>query len=71
MLDAYALEPDANSGKLLFCLKDGRVPFTFHYIGMGRHPVWFRGAKARLSAAADTARDRPIVTMGPERALWE
>lgn len=37
MLDVYTWEPNANSGKPLFCLKEKGVPFTYHYIDMGAH----------------------------------
>lgn len=37
MLDVYTWEPNANSGKPLFCLREKGVPFTYHYIDMGAH----------------------------------
>lgn len=37
MLDVYTWEPNANSGKPLFCLHEKGVPFTYHYIDMGAH----------------------------------
>ena len=37
MLDIYTWEPNANSGKPLFCLHEKGVPFTYHYIDMGTH----------------------------------
>jgi glutathione S-transferase/GST-like protein len=37
MLDVYTWEPNANSGKPLFCLHEKRVPFTYHYIDMGAY----------------------------------
>ena len=37
MLDVYTWEPNANSGKPLFCLHEKGVPFTCHYIDMGTH----------------------------------
>lgn len=37
MIEVYTWEPNANSGKPLFCLEEKRVPFTHHYIDMGRH----------------------------------
>jgi len=37
MLDVYTWEPNANSGKPLFCLHEKGVPFTYHYIDMGTH----------------------------------
>ncbi len=37
MLEVYTWEPNANSGKPLFCLKEKGVPFTYHYIDMGKH----------------------------------
>jgi glutathione S-transferase/GST-like protein len=37
MLDVYTWEPNANSGKPLFCLKEKGVPFTHHYIDMGAY----------------------------------
>jgi glutathione S-transferase/GST-like protein len=37
MLDVYTWEPNANSGKPLFCLHEKNVPFTYHYIDMGAH----------------------------------
>ena len=36
MLEVYTWEPNANSGKPLFCLKEKRVPFIYHYIDMGK-----------------------------------
>ena len=36
MLEVYTWEPNANSGKPLFCLKEKRVPFTLRYIDMGQ-----------------------------------
>jgi len=36
MLEVYTWEPNANSGKPLFCLKEKQVPFVFHYIDMGK-----------------------------------
>jgi len=35
MIDVYTWEPNANSGKPLFCLMEKGVPFTHHYIDMG------------------------------------
>ena len=37
MLDVYTWEPNANSGKPLFCLHEKGVPFTYHYVDMGAH----------------------------------
>jgi glutathione S-transferase/GST-like protein len=37
MLDVYTWEPNANSGKPLFCLHEKGVPFTYHYIDVGAH----------------------------------
>ena len=37
MLEVHTWEPNANSGKPLFCLAEKRVPFTYHYIDMGKH----------------------------------
>jgi GST-like protein len=37
MLDVYTWEPNANSGKPLFCLHEKGIPFTYHYIDMGAH----------------------------------
>lgn len=37
MLDVYSWEPNANSGKPLFCLHEKGVPFTYHYVDMGAH----------------------------------
>ena len=37
MIDVYTWEPNANSGKPLFCLKEKQVPFTHHYIDMGQY----------------------------------
>jgi glutathione S-transferase/GST-like protein len=36
MIEVYTWEPNANSGKPLLCLKEKRVPFTHHYIDMGK-----------------------------------
>lgn len=36
MLEVYTWEPNANSGKPLFCLKEKGVPFVFHYVDMGK-----------------------------------
>ncbi|MDB5662849.1 MAG: glutathione S-transferase [Sphingomonas bacterium] len=36
MLEVYTWEPNANSGKPLLCLKEKQVPFTHHYIDMGK-----------------------------------
>jgi len=36
MLEVYTWEPNANSGKPLLCLKEKQVPFTYHYIDMGK-----------------------------------
>jgi glutathione S-transferase/GST-like protein len=37
MLDVYSWEPNANSGKPLFCLHEKGVEFTYHYIDIGAH----------------------------------
>jgi glutathione S-transferase/GST-like protein len=37
MVEVYTWEPNANSGKPLFCLKEKQVPFTHHYIDMGAY----------------------------------
>ncbi len=37
MLDVYTWEPNANSGKPLFCLTEKQVPFIHHYIDMGHY----------------------------------
>ena len=37
MLDVYTWEPNANSGKPLFCLHEKGVPFTYHFIDIGAH----------------------------------
>jgi len=34
MLDVYSWEPDANSGKPLFCLHEKGIEFTFHFIDL-------------------------------------
>ena len=40
MLEVYAWEANANSGKPLFCLKEKQASFTFHYTTMGnRDPL--------------------------------
>ncbi|MBO9519850.1 MAG: glutathione S-transferase family protein [Porphyrobacter sp.] len=36
MLQVYTWEPNANSGKPLLCLHEKGVPFTHHYIDMGK-----------------------------------
>jgi glutathione S-transferase/GST-like protein len=36
MVEVYTWEPTANSGKPLFCLEEKQVPFTHHYIDIGR-----------------------------------
>lgn len=36
MLEVYTWEPNANSGKPLLCLHEKQVPFTHHYIDMGK-----------------------------------
>jgi glutathione S-transferase/GST-like protein len=35
MLEVYTWQPNANSGKPLFCLHEKQVPFRYHYIDMG------------------------------------
>ncbi|MXO59718.1 glutathione S-transferase family protein [Altererythrobacter salegens] len=37
MIEVYTWEPNANSGKPLFCLSEKGVPFTHHYVDMGAH----------------------------------
>ncbi|WP_305097910.1 glutathione S-transferase family protein [Croceibacterium aestuarii] len=37
MLEVYTWEPNANSGKPLFCLAEKGVPFTHRYVDMGAH----------------------------------
>ncbi|MXP41131.1 glutathione S-transferase family protein [Altererythrobacter soli] len=37
MVEVYTWEPNANSGKPLFCLKEKQVPFTHHYVDMGSY----------------------------------
>lgn len=37
MIEVFTWEPNANSGKPLFCLAEKQVPFTHHYIDMGQH----------------------------------
>lgn len=37
MLDVYTWEPNANSGKPLFCLHEKGVSFTYHYVDMGAY----------------------------------
>ena len=37
MLEVHTWEPNANSGKPLFCLKEKGVPFEYHYVDMGAH----------------------------------
>ena len=34
MLEVYTWQPNANSGKPLFCLHEKQVPFTYHYVDM-------------------------------------
>jgi glutathione S-transferase/GST-like protein len=36
MLEVYTWQPNANSGKPLFCLHEKQVPFTYHYVDMGQ-----------------------------------
>jgi glutathione S-transferase/GST-like protein len=36
MLEVYTWQPNANSGKPLFCLHEKQVTFTYHYIDMGK-----------------------------------
>jgi glutathione S-transferase/GST-like protein len=36
MLEVYTWQPNANSGKPLFCLHEKQVPFTYHYVDMGK-----------------------------------
>lgn len=36
MLEVHSWEPNANSGKPLFCLKEKQVPFIIHYADVGR-----------------------------------
>jgi glutathione S-transferase/GST-like protein len=36
MLAVYTWQPNANSGKPLFCLAEKQVPFTYHYVDMGK-----------------------------------
>jgi len=37
MLEVHTWEPNANSGKPLFCLHEKGVPFIYHYVDMGAH----------------------------------
>jgi glutathione S-transferase/GST-like protein len=37
VLEVHTWEPNANSGKPLFCLHEKGVPFTYHYVDMGAH----------------------------------
>lgn len=37
MLEVHTWEPNANSGKPLFCLKEKGVPFVHRYVDMGAH----------------------------------
>ncbi|HEY7805895.1 MAG TPA: glutathione S-transferase family protein [Croceibacterium sp.] len=37
MLEVHTWEPNANSGKPLFCLHEKGVPFTYRYVDMGAH----------------------------------
>ncbi len=36
MLEVYTWQPNANSGKPLFCLAEKGVPFDYHYVDMGK-----------------------------------
>ena len=36
MLEVYTWQPNANSGKPLFCLHEKQVLFTYHYVDMGK-----------------------------------
>ena len=36
MLEVYTWQPNANSGKPLFCLHEKQVPFVYHHVDMGR-----------------------------------
>jgi GSH-dependent disulfide-bond oxidoreductase len=36
MLEVHTWQPNANSGKPLFCLHEKGVPFTYHYVDMGK-----------------------------------
>lgn len=36
MIAVHTWEPNANSGKPLFCLHEKGVPFAYHYVDMGR-----------------------------------
>lgn len=37
MIEVHTWEPNANSGKPLFCLAEKGVPFVHHYVDMGEH----------------------------------
>jgi glutathione S-transferase/GST-like protein len=37
LINVYTWEPNANSGKPLFCPKEKQVPFTHHYMEMGQY----------------------------------
>lgn len=36
MLEVHTWQPNANSGKPLFCLHEKGAPFTYHYVDMGK-----------------------------------
>jgi glutathione S-transferase/GST-like protein len=49
MLEVYTWEPNANSGKPLFCRKEKGASLTFHFIDMGaREHFWTRSSPSTL-----------------------
>jgi glutathione S-transferase/GST-like protein len=63
MLEVYSWQPNANSGKPLFCLHEKGVPLAHHYVDMGKRELF------SLQFLAIN-RDGTIVTMRPERGRW-
>ena len=63
MLEVNTWQPNANSGKPLFCLHEKGVPFTYHDVDMGQREHFSPEFLA-------INRDGTIITMGPERGRW-
>lgn len=50
MLEVHTWQPNANSGKPLLCLHEKGVPFTYHYVDMGKQR-WAVAGPRRIAPA--------------------
>lgn len=70
MVEVYAWEPNANSGKPPFCLTEMRVPAVFPHVNQFSSLNMRLARVSREPSLAGTPKESLLPAMGPEPGRW-